>query len=71
MDLHKQKMAEHLRARIADLKQQLAFFERDGVSFWRREAYGPRAEMKFDWIEHLKRCLVDTERRLVHAEKGW
>jgi hypothetical protein len=71
MDPDKQKMVEHLRRRIGDLKAQLAFHERPDIAFWRREAYGPRIEMKFDWIKHLKRCIVDTERRLAQAEKGW
>jgi hypothetical protein len=66
------EITERLRARVADLKQQLAFFEGNNVmSFWRRDGYGPRIEMKSDTIEHLKRCIVDAESRLAHAEKGW
>jgi hypothetical protein len=75
MDSYNQKMAEALRAQIADLKQQLSAFEGNSfvskISFWRRGDGGPLIEMKHDEIARLKRSIANEERRLAQVEKGW
>jgi hypothetical protein len=66
VDPYRQRMLEHMRLHLKDLKDQLKFLERDGLVFWHREGYGPRVDITAERIEHLKDAIAKTERAIAN-----